>query len=252
MRRKTDPLPTTPRSLWEAIRQIQRDIQELRAARTLQAATIGAGGLTIAGGGALTVVTPTGQETFLVGAFPPGYNHSDGSSQLGMQLWRESGTTAFALFSAVGDPNGQAWTWYDISGNIIFAEDEASAQGLGRPYLDASGWFGATETPAWTTTSGTFTTVMNLPWIKQHPRVTANFLVQCAAGVAGEIRLVDDAGTQIGATQVIPAASYFYGSLTGTIAGSHMLSTFLHWQARVTSGSGTIGVKGLSTFGVQS
>lgn len=44
---KNSLLPMTPRSMWEAIKQLQRDVTELRAARTAEATTIGAGGLTI-------------------------------------------------------------------------------------------------------------------------------------------------------------------------------------------------------------
>lgn len=44
---KIDQLPKTLASAWEAINRLQRDVRELRAARTLEQATIGSGGLTV-------------------------------------------------------------------------------------------------------------------------------------------------------------------------------------------------------------
>lgn len=44
---KNSLLPMTPRSMWEAIKQLQRDVTELRAARTAEATAIGAGGLRV-------------------------------------------------------------------------------------------------------------------------------------------------------------------------------------------------------------
>jgi hypothetical protein len=44
---KVDQLPLTPRSIWEAIKKLQRDVQELRAARTLEASAVGSGGVTV-------------------------------------------------------------------------------------------------------------------------------------------------------------------------------------------------------------
>lgn len=44
---KADQLPPNSRTLWETVRRIQRDLKELRAARTLEQATIGSGGLTV-------------------------------------------------------------------------------------------------------------------------------------------------------------------------------------------------------------
>ena len=140
---------------------------------------------------------------------------------------------------------------YDGAGVELWSP--SASGGMGRPYLDASGWWGATEAPAYTTTSATFTSVMHLPWIRQHPSVTAYYLAKCSDGTtSGEARLVDDAGVPIGPTVTLAVGAYVYGSVTGKLAGAHLAATYLHWQVRRTAGSGTVGVRGLSTVGVQS
>lgn len=79
MRLKADQLPLTPRSIWEAIARIRRDILELQAARTLEASAIGDGGLTVqsaTGTGRRIVIAPKGAIAVLLPSgdhwFPPG------------------------------------------------------------------------------------------------------------------------------------------------------------------------------------
>lgn len=248
---KASLLPADARTLSEKSSRTDRDLRELRAVRFLENATIGAGGLTISGGGSLNVRLPSGSQMFYLGALT-NLAHLDGSPQQAFILRREDGSNCLAMYSFDGVAP-QSLSWYDIQGNFLVSEDQTSGQGLARPYIAGDGWFGAVEAPANTTSSATFTTVMTLPWIKQHPRVTAYYLVQASTGAtSGEIRLVDDFGTQIGPTVVVGLGGYTYGSITGTLAGAHMFPTYLHWQARVTAGAGTLGVKGLTTYGVQS
>ena len=77
---KVDLMPPSPRSIWEAIKKLQRDVQELRAARTLEASAIGDGGLTIQSGsdgtGRRIVIAPQGALSALLPSgdtwYPPG------------------------------------------------------------------------------------------------------------------------------------------------------------------------------------
>lgn len=62
---KSDLLPGGPTALWSAVRKLQKELRELRAARRLENATIGAGGVTAQapGGGpsvALAAASPIG------------------------------------------------------------------------------------------------------------------------------------------------------------------------------------------------
>lgn len=67
---KASQLPADFRALWDSVKQLQRDIRELRAARTLEKAAVGAGGLTIQDPTSVQRMfhTPRSSRTFSVGA----------------------------------------------------------------------------------------------------------------------------------------------------------------------------------------
>jgi hypothetical protein len=242
--------PNVPQDITDVIAGLQRQIDALKAAVGQRPAMneIAGGDVTVLGGGALRVKTTDGSATqLLIGKVLP--NHVDGSEQRGIIFAREDGSQALTLVTTTAAP--QALAIRDHLGVTVFADD-ATADGLARPYLSTDAWWGATEVPAYTTTSATFAALQHLPWVRQHPRVTGHFLVKSDATTAGEIRLVDDSGTVIAGPLVVAANTFTYGSLTGPVAGAFGFATYLHWQARVTSGPGSIGVRGLSTFGVQS
>ena len=70
---------------------------------------------------------------------------------------------------------------------------------------------------------------------------------------AGEIRVIDEDGTQIGTTITVPAGAFAYYNI-GPVAvpGTFKESKSLNLQARVTAGAGTIGVRGIFAEGRQS
>ncbi len=244
-------MPNVPEDIGTVLRTMQAQIRELQGRVNTRPALnhISGGGVTIDQGGTLSVITPGGQTVLYVGAIGPA--HPDGSPQYGTVLRREDGSAALAVWDGAG-ASPQPLAIWDRGGSTIFADDRVAGQGLARPYLSTDAWFGATEVPAFTTNSATFVTLQNLPWVKQHPRVTAHYLVKADAGVAGEIQLVDDNNVVIAGPITVAAGAWTYSSATGPLAGALYSSTYLHWQARVTSGTGVIGVRGLSTFGVQS
>ncbi|KDN84369.1 hypothetical protein [Kitasatospora cheerisanensis] len=186
-----------------------------------------------------------------VGAIGP--SHPDGTPQYGVVFRREDGSAALAIWDGAGASPQPIAVW-DRAGNTIIADDRVSGQGLARPYLSTDAWFGATEVPAFTTSSTSFTTLQHMVWYKQHPRVEANFLVRCSdATTSGQIQLIDDNNVVVAGPVNVAAGAYYWDAVTGTVAGGHEARFNLHWQARVTPGStGNIGVKGLSTFGIQS
>ncbi|GAA1977463.1 hypothetical protein [Kitasatospora viridis] len=244
-------MPEVPQTILDRISTIEDQLRQLTGRAQIRPALtqILGGDVSIGQGGRLIVTTPAGQQILYIGKQTP--SHPDGSDQQGLIVRREDGSVALTVWTGAGS-GVQPVTIWDHLGNGLFAEDLV-AGGLAAPYIDASGWFGATEYPAYTTSGATFATVMHLPWIKQHPKVEANYLVRCSdSSTAGEIQLVDDSGIQIGPTVACPAGAFTYGRLQGAVGGAYQQRMYLHWQARTTSGSGTIGVKGLSTYGVQS
>jgi hypothetical protein len=243
------PTPNVPLDILDRIRVLEDRLRQVEG-RTQQrpAQNQVLGDVTISGGGRLIVQTPGGQQTLYVGSVSPA--HLDGSPQQGFIVRREDGSAALTVWTGAGS-GAQAVQVWDKSGNVIVADD-LTAGGLARPYVSTDAWFSASASPTDTTTSTSFVTLQHLQWKKQHPQVTAGYLVQTASGTTGEIQLIDDNSNVIVGPLPIAAASFYWGSATGPIAGAHMLDTVLHWQARVTGGAGTIGLRGLSTFGVQS
>jgi hypothetical protein len=243
-------MPAIPLDLLDRLRQLEDQVRQLQGRSQMRPplSAIQGGDVSISQGGRLIVTTPAGSQILYIGKQSPA--HPDGSDQQGLVVRREDGSVALAVWTGAGSGVQPIQIW-DHLGNVIFAEDLNSG-GLASPYLAASGWFGATEYPTATTSGAAFATVMHLPWIKQHPIVEANYLVRCSdASTAGEIRLVDDSGTQVGSTVTIPAGGFTYGSIQGAVGGSFQQRMYLHWQARTTAGTGTIGVRGLSTYGIQ-
>jgi len=251
----SDMLPPTNGWIVREFRALRRAMDEFRAARRLERASIGAGGLTIDSGGYLAVQTPTGVQTVYVGALDAELNHTDGSTQQGVWLRREDGTLALAVYadpSVLGNDR-QGISLWDSSGRIVVADDIVSG-GLARPWIPISGWYDITgvEVPVSTTTSGTFTSVVEQQLYQQHPTVRVVMRVRCSDGTtAGEVRVMSGA-TQVGATQTIAAGTYAQYEITGTspiVPGGWGI---LQIQARRTAGSGTVGVRGLVTWGAQS
>ncbi|MFF0389685.1 hypothetical protein ACFYS8_13480 [Kitasatospora sp. NPDC004615] len=234
------------RAVEDKLRQIEGRTQQ----RPAQNQVTG-GGVTISKGGTLSVVTPNGQTVLYIGAIGP--NHPDGTAQFGTVFRREDGSAAMAIWDGAG-ASPQPLAIWDRAGNTIIADDRMAGQGLARPYLSTDAWFGATEVPAYTTSSTSWTTLQHLIWYKQHPRVEANFLARCSdATTSGQIQLIDDANNVVAGPADIAAGAFLWGSVTGAVSGGHETRFSLHWQARVTPGStGSIGVRGLSTFGIQS
>ncbi|MGW4810562.1 hypothetical protein ACWEPB_02805 [Kitasatospora cineracea] len=243
-------LPNLPQDILDRIAALEGQVRDLsgRVGQRPAQTQIAGGDVAVYAGGSFRMLSFDG--TFVqawIGKISP--SHPDGSEQRGILIYREDGSQALSLYSADNSP--QALALRDKAGTTVLADD-VQAGGLARPYLSTDAWFGATESPTFTTNSATFVTLQNLPWIKQHPKVTGHYLVRADAGVAGEIRLVDDVGGVIAGPIAVSAGAWTYSSTTGPLAGALYSSTYLHWQARVTSGTGNIGIRGLSTFGVQS
>jgi hypothetical protein len=235
---------------------LQRQITELRAAQTLNAATIGSGGLTINQDGSLQVVDQaSGRQVVYIGetVIPDG----SGRRQMVAYFTRDDGNVALVLGDAGSVPghvHQQSLQWFDRVGNVVMADDTVSAVGLARPYIPA-GTFVDITSPSATTTSTSFVGLQWADCFQQHPKVTASVLVQTGAGTTGQVRLTLG-GVQIGAALTVPAATF--SQLTIVAApwptGSYLFSqrVTVQLEGKVTGGTGSIGVRGLGFWGVQS
>jgi hypothetical protein len=247
-------MPQVPYDFLDRVSALEERVRFLEGRAQIRPAMngISGGDVTVTDGGTFKVLDLDSSLLFQVGKLT-GAPHPDGSEQRGVIMRREDGTLAIALANTgvtLGQP--QVFSISDAHTNVIFAEDIV-AGGLATPYLAASGWTGETEQPAYFTTSTSFTGLMFMPWIKHHPRIRAHYLIRASDGsTTGEARLVDGAGTQIGPTVTIGAGAFTYGYIEGSIDGTQLSQTYLHWQGRVTGGPGNVGVKGLTAWGIQS
>lgn len=255
-------VPPDDGDIYRRLRDLERQLDELRGARRLEAASIGAGGLTVKGGmlsieddGTLAVIDPTTGRAVAVlgtGTVPDG----SGRRQMFAAFARDDGTTALALgdFGTIpGHPHRQALQWYDRAGNTVFADDTTSGQGIARPWLLLGQWDDGSY-PTATTTSGSFTTLTSLGGYRQQPRVSAQCVARASdATTAGEVRLVYNDTTVLD-TKPIPAGSFAYINFTTVSlpAGNFGDPITLSIQARRTAGTGTIGVRGTYACGAQS
>lgn len=252
-------MPLIPRSfddLVSIIKDLQRRLRNLETANPLQAGQIGQGGITATNGGAFSVIDTDGHTVAIIGALPPAFNRSDGSAQPGTIYYREDGTIAAALadLNPLTPPYKQAWQNVDRSNNVIFADDTNSGFGLARPYIPA-GTFVSISVPTDTTTSTSFTGLAWADVFQQHPKITASVLVQTSAGTTGEVRMTIVGGPQVCSTLTVAAG--IFGQVTlqpgawpaGTYAFDQRITMQL--EARVTGGTGSIGVRALGLWGVQ-
>lgn len=127
-------LPNDSASLIRRIEQLERDAQEARAARRLEAATIGRGGIVVQGG-AIILRDAAGNEIARMGIRADLAPEPDGDPQPGFILRRNDGSVAFTL----DDPNPsvhgyrQLLKMQDASGSLIFEEDYVTGWGLIAP-----------------------------------------------------------------------------------------------------------------------
>ncbi|WP_282204554.1 hypothetical protein [Kitasatospora fiedleri] len=244
-------LPNLPQDILDRLAALEGQVRDLsgRVGQRPAQTQIAGGDVSVYAGGSFRMLSFDGAFTQAwIGRISP--NHPDGSEQRGILVYREDGSLALSLYSS--DTSPQALALRDKAGTTVLADD-VQAGGLARPYLSTDNWVGATQAPTYTTSSATFTGLQTNYFMKQHPKVTANYRVQTSAGTTGEIRMIDEyTGTVVVPPISIAAAAFFDSAATGTLTGTHEQALKLVWQARVTAGAGTIGVMGLSTYGVQS
>ena len=250
----SDQRPPGDDWLVRRVTDLERQVRELQAGRRLEAATIGAGGLRVAGGtitiedGSLTVRHANGTELLHLG---PGT--VSGEPVRFMRIRRPDGSTVFFTY---GSDDGDAfWALYDKSENIIVSDDGQSEQGLARPWLPLqavpTSWHSARQQ---STTSGTFTPLWTISSPRQHPRLRVQLMVQFDGGVAAEVQVRDPAsGTVIAGPTALSAGAFQYLTMTGTLPSAAYLSLLkLDVEMRVSAGAGTVGCSLIYAQGIQS
>ena len=245
-----DQVPGGATELSRRVQALEREVRELRAARRLQQASVGAGGLRIVDGGRLAMDTPDGQRMVDIGAIEdPAFNHGDGTAQQAMWLRREDGSVFFACFASGGPGSEtQAWTFYDRGGSIVFAEDTNSGAGLARPYLPLTAPV-SNDPATWPRgAAATFTAIATSYNTRWQPRMRVFALTSVVGTATGEVQFAIDgnpwgaavtAGTPLDVTDVIPDVG---------IGRQFQLDV----QARRLSGTGSIAAQVFMIYGCQS
>lgn len=250
-------MPKDEAWLVRKVQELEEEVKHLAAAQTLNAATISSGGLQIDAEGGVTVRDQTtNARVFYIGYTP--MLDGSGRQQMVVYGWRgNDGTPAFALGdqgTVPGHTYSAAFTIYDRAGNVVSADDTNTGVGIANPYIPV-GVFADITGPTNTTTSATFAAMQWADSYQQHPKVTASVLVQSSAATTGEVRLTIG-GTQIGSTLSIGAAAFGQFTILPALWPSGTFSfgqrTVVQLEARRLTGTGTIGVRGLGLWGVQS
>lgn len=251
------------------LKALEQRLQEaLAAAGELTGATIRRGLMQILDGGGLEIRTipyaafdgdPREFGQFRWGALPndPLYNRPDGKQQMAFLARRDDASLALAIaeLNAADGQYAQAVLWFDRAANIIFSEDTNSGHGVAEPPMAMGQWTNYNQYPTSITTSATFDKLVQTQAFTTHPRVQADFVVRASDGTtAGEVRLTDPNGQQVGPTFTVAAGDYRYATI-GPVAPptwTWKQSGTWYLEARVTAGSGNIGVRGTGLWGVAS
>lgn len=240
-----EQIPGGTTALARRLADLERQVRELRAARRLEAASVGAGGLRIVQGGRFAMDTPAGVRMIDVGKIDDGrFNHADGRPQQASFMRREDGSLMFGCFAYPPSPSGetQAWTFYDRTGNVILAEDTASGQGLARPALPVP--MGPSYQGGWDYWPRNANTTMAELWTgqiyKQQPKVVVVARTSMdTSGATGFLELKIN-GVAQGSPQSV---SFSVGYLTFgpyPIPGDHMDQIEIVLQGRRSAGTGAI------------
>lgn len=225
------------------VKNLTRRIEDLEKGAGIGSTAIDAGDLSILGG-SLTV--GPGAIVYM----GPGVFGGDNAT-----TWifrRYDGTTALSL---TGTSSGnQNWQLLDNAQNVVVSDDD-SDQGLARPYLPINFELHSSTVPTVTTTSGTFVPLFTGRYLKQHPRAEVEVLANASTGAtSGEVQLYNvSTGLVIDGPRSIGLG--FYGSVIlgpATVDGGFLSTQEIEIQARRTAGAGTIGIRVLNAYGVES
>lgn len=235
-----DQLPPDANYLMQRLANLEREVRELRAARSAEATTIGAGGQTITGG--FLRMLHAGVEIVFIGR--------DANNTPIFRLRYPDGNTMFFTYLITGE--GWYFAWCDQQGNILVSSDAISGQGLARPYIPIP-WYPRDDQYSFysTTISTSFQTCDEVRWVKQHPIVNLVMSTKTSDGVStGSWQVLQDGITVVASGSI--AATGTGVSVRFAVTGSHMSPLSLDVQLKRNTGAGSVGALIKSVTGEQS
>lgn len=249
-----DRLPVDADSLIRRLEQLERDVREMRAARRLEAATIGQGGVTIKGG-RLVVLDHDGNELASLGRIDYLPTGPDGEPQAGLSLFRNDGSLAMQLADPLPQTDGykQILRLFDAGERDILAEDATSGWGLAAPTMSHT-LYPARYTNWPSSTSATFEELFvgNITGWNPYVHVVISH-TSSLSGTTGEVRL------KINGTSITPVAAVTFVIQTQiwTIQAPPRVADPADWltitvEARRTAGTGGIHVGPTAVIGERS
>lgn len=183
--------PNYPKDMASEWNQLKRDVRNAFTSSNLRTgmAKIGAkvieitGTLALNAGATLIAKYDNGVNALRLG--PSIYN---GITVGQFTVRRYDGSTAMQVFGGPGVAG--FFSIHDQAGNIIFSDDSASGQGIGRPHL-AYSWVRTSQitTPQDLSTSTSFSAHHSLFGQMQHPRIQIMGYVTCNGSDLAEVRL---------------------------------------------------------------
>lgn len=224
------------------IRELHRRIEDLEKGSGIGNTAIDAGDLSIRSG-SLTVGT--------VPAIYMGPMVFGADTASGWLFRRNDGTVAFTI---AGTASGnQNWELRDNAANVVVSDDDGD-QGLARPYIHYHFVEHANTVPTITTTSATFVPLATGRYVKQHPYTTVEVLCRASDGsTSGQIQLYNTTtATVIDGPENITVGMYAVITLgPAVVDGAHMSYQELEIQVKRTAGAGTIGIRVMNAYGVE-
>jgi len=244
-----------PGGINRKLANLQRQIDELRAAKRAEATTIGSGGLYVTADGGLYVLDDFGNFILVTGGLTT--RLIGGAPQYGFILTRQNadgtpGEPAMTMFNAAG-AMPQTLGLFDAQGNDLWTDDAVAGQGIGRPYISFP-VAPANTAAGQSTNAGTWTNLYFAAVPKQQPVINMGGAATTPSGVTGQLRLMEaGTGTQIGAAVTVTSAPGGVAwAIQGAVPGNHMDTLQLELQGQITGGSGSITATVFTAYGRQS
>lgn len=214
-----------PTNLIDRIVKLERLVEAIRKLAGNTSSIISRGGLTLLENSFLKMVSAAGVEILYIGP--------DGGGRQIIRIRRDSGADVLYTYDVAGV---QYWALTDNASTVVASDDAVSGQGLARPYIPlphkVTDWNVLPKT-----SSASFTTLDEIRYFKQHPKVNMAIRHGASVGSTGEWRVLQDgvvkASGSIAAVLDVAFASF-------TVTGSHMSPLNLDVQARVVSGGGQV------------
>jgi len=200
-------------------------------------------------GGTLRADDRDGSSVFYVGPL----GEEGQYKPMSVLISRADSTAAFAVYGSTDTQ--QYVAMYDAEGHVICGDDILTGRGLARPYIPVS--FTESVYPTRTTVSETFEELFTASFYWQHPQLLVYIYVRASdATTSGEVRAMysdGGLGVQIGSTAICSLGEYVSRSLgPAPLPGDYSEFVEVTIQARRTAGAGTIGVRVVSAYGMQS